>query len=436
MSIPLDRLYHYIQDAAEQVYNNDIVIYRFYPHGSKNINDLSQLKSKNTHTSYINFDLPEIVCNDQEVLNYEFYQSRADIRGVDSQLSVLYQQGTLPTVKHNLRSMHGSIYDKCILLHSEKNSVNVSLYRASHFIPVYYWAHAYIALDWFRYAAHITIQPAVSQRKFLIYNRAWAGAREYRLKFLELIQQNWLESQCQVSFNPVDPESGIHYSEHIFKNPAFKPGTITTVFSASTASSAASADFSELDYANTQIEVVLETLFDDDRIQLTEKILRPIACGHPFILVSTPGCLKYLRSYGFKTFSSVFDEGYDEEIDPVTRLKLIVDLMGKITQWSPCEQLSNLARLKEITDHNKQHFFSNEFFNTVDYELKDNLSVALCELENSNTSEEFIQHRQLLSQLPEPWITQARQRWQRDKVRLMSVLTKARGYYNRYLSTQ
>jgi hypothetical protein len=44
---------------------------------------------------------------------------------------------------------------------------------------------------------------------------------------------------------------------------------------------------------------------------LTEKALRPIACGQPFILAATPGSLQYLRSYGFKTFSGYIDETYD-----------------------------------------------------------------------------------------------------------------------------
>jgi hypothetical protein len=45
MSIPLDRLYHYIENVAQEIYNDRIIIYRFYPHGSKNINDLNNLLS-------------------------------------------------------------------------------------------------------------------------------------------------------------------------------------------------------------------------------------------------------------------------------------------------------------------------------------------------------------------------------------------------------
>jgi hypothetical protein len=47
MSIPLDNLYHYIQSVAEQIRSDRVIIYRFYPHGSKNINDLTNLKDFN-----------------------------------------------------------------------------------------------------------------------------------------------------------------------------------------------------------------------------------------------------------------------------------------------------------------------------------------------------------------------------------------------------
>ena len=98
----------------------------------------------------------------------------------------------------NLRTYILNIYDKCILLHSEQRSTDVQKYQDSHFIPVYYWAHAIIALDWFRFAKHVVITPANLQKQFLIYNRAWAGSREYRLKFVELLQQQNLELNQQI----------------------------------------------------------------------------------------------------------------------------------------------------------------------------------------------------------------------------------------------
>ena len=440
MSIPLDRLYHYIHNIAEQVRGDYVLIYRFFPHGSKNIKDLTILfehagnYAKQTERMY-----SQIVCHDQEPLDYDFYQlsnfgicewsADNNINGI----SVPFDQPP------NLRTYVNNIYDKCILLHSEQRSINVQKYQNSHFIPVYYWAHAVIARDWFRFAKHIDIEPNKIQKQFLIYNRAWAGTREYRLKFLELLQQHNLVDSCQTSFNPIDPEHDVHYTAHEFKNIAFKPTHIQDNVPTTTAPSCSSADFTVEDYANTKFEVVLETLFDDNRIQLTEKILRPVACGHPFILASTPGSLAYLRDYGFKTFDGIVDESYDNEPDPVARLNLIVAVMKTVTEWTPEQQLLNQVKIKEITNYNKQHFFSEQFFNLIIDELKYNLQDAFATLEDTNTSKTFIEYRKKYNVLlvkSDPGKYKTKQEWRKkSKHLLMPVLLKARSYYNRYLKS-
>jgi hypothetical protein len=134
----------------------------------------------------------------------------------------------------------------------------------------------------------------------------------------------------------------------------------------------ASADYCTRDYQQTAIEVVLETLFDDSRLHLTEKSLRPIACGQPFILAATAGSLAYLRSYGFKTFSSVFDESYDTISDPVERLGAIINLMNNIKN-SP-NRLEMYQQLQAIADFNQQRFFSAEFHQQVVEEFKQNFA--------------------------------------------------------------
>jgi hypothetical protein len=83
-------------------------------------------------------------------------------------------------------------------------------------------------------------------------------------------------------------------------------------------------------------------LFDDDRLHLTEKSLRPIACKQPFILAATHGSLQYLKDYGFKTFDSVWDENYDTIEDPYQRMLAIIQLMKNICAWTPEEKISKM----------------------------------------------------------------------------------------------
>jgi hypothetical protein len=393
MSIPLDRLYHYIESVAQEVYG-DTVIYHFYPHGSKNIEDIIAI-SKDT-TVWNLLTQPQIYCNDQEPLNYDYYQSlglqplfqddRFFMEGIHSTTADL----PIP----NLRYRYWDIYNDCILLHSEKNSIDLEKYKKSNFIPVYYWSHAIIALDWFRYAKHV-IQTKSVKKDFLIYNRAWSGTREYRLKFADLLIDHQLVDLCQTSVGLTD--QGVYYRDHDFINPQWQPvHYLEHSFAENFTTSCYSADFNIADYESTNIEIVLETLFDDTRLHLTEKSLRPIALGQPFMLAGTSGSLAYLRDYGFKTFGDVIDESYDLVVDPQQRLNKIVSTMKEISSWTTTEKQHNFKKLQTIADYNREHFFSDEFFKLVTSELKKNLAQGLEQLISNNDSKRYFDLRKQL----------------------------------------
>jgi|LakMenEpi03Aug12_release.lakeMendotaPanAssembly.Ray.scaffolds.fasta_scaffold57899_4 hypothetical protein len=375
MSIPLDRLYQFVESVAQDILQDRVIIYRFYPYGSKNVEDMTPLH----HDDWlIKQTSPSLYCNDQEPLDYDYYNT--------VRRKILH-----PWKRPEPNFLFApTIYEKVLLLHSEKQSSNVEQYQQDQFIPVYWWTHAVIALDWFRYARHVKLKKQY-KKTFLVYNRAWSGTREYRLRLAELLVQHNLQDYCQTSFNPIEPELRIHYNQHKFKNPAWLPQTVPEdYFPTNEAPSHCSADFDINDYNGTDIEVVLETLFDDDRIQLTEKSLRPIAMAQPFILAATAGSLKYLRSYGFKTFGSIWDESYDAEKDPEQRLYAIINLMAQINNWEPPVRERKLEEVQVIADYNRQHFFSQEFFNLVTGELTANLTTALVDIEYTKNYQGWI----------------------------------------------
>ena len=376
MSIPLDRLYQFVESVAQDIFQDRVLIYRFYPHGSKNLKDMTILKEESWQIAQLS---PSLYCNDQEPLDYDYYNTAK----LNIPLHPLYK----PSPNFLLSR---TIYKKVLLLHSELQSINVEQYQQNQFIPVYWWSHAVIALDWFRYAKHVELKRH-AKKTFLVYNRAWSGTREYRLRFAELLIQLNLQDLCQTSVNPVEPELGIHYDYHKFKNPAWRPQTVLEDhFPINGMPSHYSADFDINDYNATDIEVVLETLFDDDRIHLTEKSLRPITMAQPFILAATAGSLEYLRSYGFKTFSSVWDESYDLVKDPAERLIQITELMKYISTWLPHQRERNMAQAQAIADYNREHFFSQEFFNLVTGELTANLTTALADIEYTKNYQGWI----------------------------------------------
>lgn len=393
MSVPLDRLYHYIEDIARDLHGNNVVIYHFFPHGSKNIENLTPLYYSdwsNTVTS------PAIYCNDQEPLDWNFYNDEGVYNSKWAQLCL--DNSLEPTILNNL-CRFVNFYGKNILLHSEQRSAECDLYQKNNFIPAYYWSHAVIARDWFRFANYVD-QKKSSNKKFLIYNRAWSGTREYRLKFADLLIDNGLVDQCQTSVSFAD--SHVHYQQYNFKNSQWKPcNNLEDFFIENFTTSCYSADFDLADYNNTDIEVVLETLFDDSRLHLTEKSLRPIACGQPFVLAATHGSLGYLRRYGFKTYDSVWNEDYDSIQDPVQRLNAIVNLMNDIASWDSLTQEYKLKQAQTIADYNKKYFFSEEFSQLIIDELRQNLSTAINEANKNINPEIWLDRRQQLCKVDE-----------------------------------
>jgi hypothetical protein len=389
MNIPLDNLYHWVRGCAVE----PLSIYIFSPHGSKNITDLSFL-TKDDKVAVA----PELICHDQEPLNYERWQN---VKFLDLWNHIKNLKNSIidPEKSNDELQLHANIYDdlnfytmtrvlnfrsifdRYILLHSEKNSLDVE--KFSNFAePVFYWAHGIIARDWYRFADHDPrLQlPAAHKKTFLVYCRAWTGTREYRLKFLELLVDNNLIEHCDTSIMRQDQEFNLN--SYVCKNSNLQPNDIAKLanIKENTHSACASADYCVEDFASTYISVVLETIADDSKIHLTEKILRPIACGHPFMLVAGPKSLEYLKSYGFKTFDLWIDESYDQESDIVKRMEMIVKEMKRINNMSAVEKKQMLVELKKITEYNKKHFFSNIFFNQIQSELVENLNQAVAKV--------------------------------------------------------
>ena len=409
MSVPLDRLYNYLDGLC----NHDALIYRFYPHGSKKLEDLQPLYDFSQCSWQYQIKTPYMLCHDQEPLMFDQYSEHDMLNyfvnhhpAILDDVDVVKRIKTLINAQH-LRSVtsarHG-IYDTTMLLHSEKHSENLALYEQAGFVGVYWWAHAAIAIDWYRYAEHdpgLAINFDKIHQDFLVYNRAWTGTREYRLKFTELIVNENLQSTCCMKFTSHCDDQ--YYSVFDFKNHklAISRQDLETQFDPCTVDATASADYHAPDYAHTGIEIVLETLFDDTRWHLTEKSLRPIACGRPFMLAGTPGSLEYLRSYGFETFGNLIDESYDCITDPVSRLQCIVKEMKRISNLSHDQKLQLWQSLYEIADRNKQLFFSDAWQQKIFDEFVSNFNQGVSIIEQNKTGKHWLNFRDAWTACPE-----------------------------------
>jgi len=109
------------------------------------------------------------------------------------------------------------------------------------------------------------------------------------------------------------------------------------------------------------VYVVTETVADGARQHLTEKIFKPICQQIPFVVVGTAGALKYLKSYGFRTFDTLWDESYDDEPDMARRIERIGALLRDLDQLSQTERQALYERAIPIVRHNYEHFYSGAF---------------------------------------------------------------------------
>ena len=288
---------------------------------------------------------------------------------------------------------------KPIVVHSELNSQEVKELE-DEFIPVYVFWHALISRDWYRHWKHSkNCRPnplrAKSNKRFLLYARSWTGSRKYRLRFLEQIIDNNLNDSFKHNFFELD--DGYYYREytdidiadyfpiqsevstdydrnvriHHIEEIVMKDDKDKVIIDGNS-----SAHIHEDDYNQTAIQVVAETLYETEKIHLTEKTFQPIVAGQPFLTLSAPGTLKLLQYYGFHTFDHVWDESYDSVTDHDERMKLVVEQITKLNNLDQEQFQEVYNKCLDVCEHNRNHFFSERFEQQLLTEYDHNMRTA------------------------------------------------------------
>jgi hypothetical protein len=256
---------------------------------------------------------------------------------------------------------------------SEKNSENVDAICSRFGLDYhYYFFHGWAALDWYRgYDKTFLIRPFGSRKitkTFIAPNRIIAGERKHRLEILYHIFKYGMTNN-NISCPAVCPAENISVMDAIQSLRVQYPD-IQDVFSArsfpinfanETDHPMHSCWLSLFDEsAESLLYLVTETVATGRRWHLTEKTFKPIALGMPFVIVGTQGSLKYLRSYGFRTFGDVWDESYDDEDDDV-RIEKIARLLKELDDLSPDRKQKIFESAYDVIEHNWNHFYYGGF---------------------------------------------------------------------------
>jgi hypothetical protein len=104
-------------------------------------------------------------------------------------------------------------------------------------------------------------------------------------------------------------------------------------------------------YTNTFVEIVSETSYTEKCFLITEKVLNSIyGCNFPIIL-SSQGCVGFLRDMGLDVFDDVIDHSYDLIENPIDRLYTAITKNQEL--------LTNSERTKQLWKERADRFAKN-----------------------------------------------------------------------------
>jgi hypothetical protein len=76
------------------------------------------------------------------------------------------------------------------------------------------------------------------------------------------------------------------------------------------------------EYDDSWFSVITETEMRDRPSRITEKPFKSLVSFHPLIVFGNPGALAALRGLGYRTFSGIIDESYDQVDEPRRRFEM------------------------------------------------------------------------------------------------------------------
>jgi hypothetical protein len=105
-------------------------------------------------------------------------------------------------------------------------------------------------------------------------------------------------------------------------------------------------------YIDTYFSLVTETVCDYPYSLRSEKIYKPIAMGHPWIVTANRGFYRDIRNQGFQTYGNLIDESFDQIDNNQDRLDRIVAVVQDLCQQ---DLAKFLVAAEQTSKYNQQH---------------------------------------------------------------------------------
>ena len=269
---------------------------------------------------------------------------------------------------------------------SERGEYVEELCRTYGWRSHYYFFHGWACLDWFRgYNRTFLIDRARDRqptRTFMSPNRIVAGKRDHRVLFLYNVFKNQLDHNhitaprtCVYENVDISVVANKYCNTYPDIMQVFEQAELPKLFEGEDTQPMTSCWLGNYqEAADSLVYVPTETVYFGNRLHITEKTFKAIALEMPFVLVAPAGSLAYLREYGFRTFSGIFDESYDLETDDIKRIETVTDLLKDLDSLSVAERNRIHQACLPIVEHNYNHFYNGGFESILWAELTDMLN--------------------------------------------------------------
>jgi hypothetical protein len=188
------------------------------------------------------------------------------------------------------------------------------------------------------------------EKHFLMLNRT---GKEHKLKFKTFFDSNNLKDVSYYSFLWLNERN---FEENYIQSTHANHDELIDI------------------YKNTAINVLNESKYSSELLSIpytfiSEKTFRALAFPRPFIVIGQRHTLKNLQKMGFRTFSDIIDESYDEMNDS-ERMDKIQEIILDLSKKSKEEIYTMWEKCIDNYEHNRKSIFyharqMNENFKTI-----------------------------------------------------------------------
>lgn len=124
-------------------------------------------------------------------------------------------------------------------------------------------------------------------------------------------------------------------------------------------------------YADTYFNIITETSFENNSLNLTEKSFKALANCHPFIIIGDMDTHKYLQTLGFELYDEIIDYSFDSMPDNQKRLNDVLGQIRKVHSLGTESMINFYNNNIEKIKKNKERFFEYSFSKMIDETIND-----------------------------------------------------------------